>query len=132
MSVGLDTSFVLRLLIGEPADQAATALVELNALTAKGIRPLVSDLVVSEAYFALQHHYGVPKAKALSTLKAFLQSDDVACMGVAGEVLNTPSLATAKPGFVDRIICRGYQQRVREVLTFERVGRRLPHVRVIA
>jgi len=131
MSVGLDTSVVLRLLVGEPAKQAQAALVEMNALKAKGIRPLISDLVISEAYFALQYHYDVPKTKALNALKRLLNSDDVLCLGVAAEILDTASLSTAKPDFVDRVICRQYERHVGETLTFERAAKRLPHVRVI-
>ena len=131
MSVGLDTSFVLRLLVGEPADQASVALATLAKLRARGVRPLVSDLVVAEAYFALQHHYDVPKAEALAALAELIHGDEVDGMGVAGEVLRTPSLASAKPGFVDRLICRQYEKQAQETLTFERAGRRRPHVRVV-
>ena len=96
MSAGLDTSFVLRLLVGEPVEQAEAALATLGELTAKGVRALVSDLVISETYFALQHHYGVPKAKAHEALRDLLLSGDVTCLGVAADVLNAPSLATAR------------------------------------
>ena len=131
MSAGLDTSFVLRLLVGEPADQADAALAELAELKAKGVRPLVSDLVVAETYFALQHHYGVPKSKALAAIRGLLGSGDVTCLGVSAQVLETPSLATVKPGFVDRMICRQYDQHAAEILTFQRAAGRLPLVRVI-
>jgi len=56
VKVGLDTSVVLRLLTGEPELQARRALAELDALASSGAVPLVSDLVVSEVYFALQYH----------------------------------------------------------------------------
>lgn len=131
MSVGLDTSFVLRLLVGEPADQARVALATLADLRAKKVRPLVSDLVMAEAYFALQHHYGVPKSEALAALKELIHGDEIDGMGVAGEILETPSLASAKPGFVDRLIYRQYEKQAQETLTFERAGQRLPHVRVV-
>ena len=52
MRLGLDTSVVLRLLVGEPqplAERAWQVIVETRA--ARG-EIVVSDLVVSEAYFA--------------------------------------------------------------------------------
>ena len=58
MKAGLDTSVVLRLLLGQPADQAARAVAFLDELSRGGHHAVVSDLVVAEAYFALQHHYG--------------------------------------------------------------------------
>lgn len=64
----------------------------------------MSDLVVSEAYFALRYHYGVPGDPRNSALDALFESGDVAPTGCAPEVLATPGLAAAKPSFVDRMI----------------------------
>jgi predicted nucleic acid-binding protein len=72
--VGLDTSVLLRLLLAVPADQAATALTFVKEARLTGKRVLVSDLVVSEAYFALHHHYGVPKREAVAQLLEILRS----------------------------------------------------------
>lgn len=69
MRMGLDTSVMLRLLLGEPADQAARAVALLDELSRGGHQAVVSDLVVAEAYFALQHHYGVSKRNALLGLR---------------------------------------------------------------
>jgi predicted nucleic acid-binding protein len=46
--VGLDTSVLLRLLLGLPADQATTALTFVKEARLAGERIVVSDLVVSE------------------------------------------------------------------------------------
>ena len=54
---GLDTSFLLRLLTGEPESQAEQAVAELDLLREAGQKCAVSDLVISEAYYALQFHY---------------------------------------------------------------------------
>jgi len=132
VKVGLDTSVVLRLLTGEPEPLARRALAELDALTQNGVVPLVSDLVVSEVYFALQHHYGVPKPEALSLLATFLNESDVKPLGAAADVLAVPRLATANPGFVDRLIHAEYAHSAGEVLTFEKAAGRLPGVRVLA
>lgn len=130
-SAGLDTSVVLRLLTGSPPDQARRALNEVTERLQSGARVSVSDLVISEVYFALQYHYDVPKAEALRLLSVFLSDSGVVCTGAAATVLSTPGLATAKPGFVDRLIhaeCRGQAE---ELLTFETAAARLPGVRVL-
>ena len=131
MKVGLDTSVVLRLLTGEPELQARRALAELDALARSGAVPLVSDLVVSEVYFALQYHYGVPKAETLALLARFLNESGVKSLGASAAVLAVPNLATANPGFVDRLIHAEYTISAKEVLTFEKAAGRLPGVRVL-
>ena len=123
---------VLRLLTGEPDDQAWVALRWLREVQATGTTPVVSDLVVSEVYFALQHHFAVPKSEALRQLGEFLSSGDVTGTGVAGGVLAVPGLASAKPGFVDRLIHEGYRRGgAGEMVTFEEAARKLPHVRLL-
>jgi predicted nucleic-acid-binding protein len=130
--IGLDTSVVLRLLTGEPEDQALRALEAFDKATQSGTEAFISDLVVSEAYFALQHHYGVPKGEALALLAKFLNESGVHALGAAAMVLADPSLATAKPGFVDRLIHAEYRRATEETLTFEKAAGRLPGVRVLA
>jgi len=46
-------------------------------------------------------------------------------------VLAVPNLATANPGFVDRLIHAEYAISTKEVLTFEKAAGRLPGVRVL-
>jgi predicted nucleic-acid-binding protein len=47
-------------------------------------------------------------------------------------VLATPSLESAKPGFVDRLIHRRYRRSgVEEMVTFEKSAGKLPGVRVL-
>jgi predicted nucleic-acid-binding protein len=94
---------------------------------------MVSDLVISETYFALQHHFKVPKEQALAKLAAFLASGDVQADGAASSVLTTPRLATANPGLVDRLIHAQYLLAgTRGMVTFERAATRLPQVRILA
>jgi predicted nucleic acid-binding protein len=132
VTVGLDTSVVLRLLTGTPDPQAQAALRWLRRARVEGALVVVSDLVVSETYFALQYHFRVPKAEALRQIAQFLASGDVTSEGVAAAVLTTPALATAKPGFVDRLI---YQQYLRggasRMATFEEAARTLPQAQVL-
>lgn len=54
MTIGLDTSVVVRLLIGEPVEQAAAARRLLDEQPRGSCA--ISDMVVGEAYFALRHH----------------------------------------------------------------------------
>ena len=131
MKIGLDTSVILRLLTGEPEAQARHALEEIRTLMAKGTTLLVSDLVVAEVYFALQHHYGVPKAEALQVIATFLTDSGIKALGVATAVLAVPNLASVNPGFVDRLIHAEYMRFVTEVITFEKAGARLTGVRVL-
>lgn len=131
MRVGLDTSVVLRLLIGEPQPQAEAAWQAVVAIREAGGAAVVSDLVVSETYFALQHHYAVPKEQALRQLKALFESGDLVSAGCAARVLAMPRLAAAKPGFVDRMIHAEYAGTLDQVLTFEKAARKLPHTRVL-
>lgn len=131
MRAGLDTSIVLRLLTGEPEAQARRALAEVQALTARGVSLLVSDLVTSEVYFALQYHYSMPKAEALAILARFFAESGVQALGAAASVLAVRDLATANPGFVDRLIHAEYVRSTREILTFEKAAGRLQSVRVL-
>ncbi|MEI6787496.1 MAG: PIN domain-containing protein [bacterium] len=131
MKIGLDTSFILRLLTGAPEAQASLALMEMRAILERGATLVVSDMVASEVYFALQHHYGVPKAEALSLIGQFLNERGVESLGVAKAVLEVPNLATANPGFVDRLIQGEYMKSVKEILSFEKAGGRLTGVRVL-
>jgi hypothetical protein len=88
-------------------------------------------LVVAEAYFALQHHYDVPKKEALATLRRMFGDGEITSTGAAADVLATPNLATTKPGFVDRLIHHGYIDRDGTMATFEQSAKKLPNVRLL-
>jgi predicted nucleic acid-binding protein len=132
MKWGLDTSFIMRLLTGDPPDQSQAAAAWLVELRSRGERPLVSDLVVAETYFALQSSYQVPKAEAIAALRDFLNSGDVEAAGAAAEVLRTPGLATVKPGLVDRLIHGAYADQQASLITFEKAAGKLPKARVLS
>jgi predicted nucleic acid-binding protein len=115
--LGLDTSVVVRLLVGLPEALAQAAQRRLERAVETGERVLVSDLVVAEAYFALQHHYGVPKARARALLKQFVESGVVA----ADPATVAADLAPAAgAGFVDRLVHSRYRGLGAVTLTFER------------
>src|SRR5262245_33744587 len=111
------------------------ALVALDYLLERkraGDRVLVSDWVVAEAYYALQHHYGASKKDTLDALRDFLASPGVEATGEVAAVLATPNLESAKPGFIDRVIHQNYlSSGAEEVATFEKASDKLPHVRVL-
>lgn len=131
MTVGLDTSAILRLLLGQPVDQARRAVAFLEKLAGRGDKAVVSDLVVAESYFALQYHYGVPKKEALSALRQMFADGEIESQGVAAGVLAAEGLASAKPGFVDRLIQGGYISSGCSMATFEKASGKLKSVRVL-
>jgi len=131
VKTGLDTSVVLRLLLKQPADQAALAEAFLDELSRAGRQAAVSDLVVAEVYFALQHHYSVSKRDALLGLRRMFADGEIQALGAAAEVLTTDKLASAKPGFVDRLIHRAYTAATGEMATFEKSAGKLKAVRVL-
>lgn len=132
-TVGLDPSVVLRLLVGSPPDQAKAALRFVRQNLTEGVRIVVSDLVVSEAYFALHAHYDVPKAEAIAALVEMLRSGLVEPADGPSvlAVLATAARAPAKPGFVDRLIHEQYRRASAGMATFERAAGRLIATRVL-
>jgi predicted nucleic acid-binding protein len=115
--VGLDTSVVVRLLVGEPAAQAHAARARVARHHGAGDTILVTDLAIAEAYHALQHHYRVPKDEARELLRRFLDSGVV-----AADPAGTPE-ALARlggAGLVDRLIHARHRSCAATTLTFER------------
>ncbi|HEX7786488.1 MAG TPA: hypothetical protein VF653_09735, partial [Methylomirabilota bacterium] len=80
-----------------------------------GDRLQVSDLVLAESYYALQHHYGASKRNTLAALREFLATSGIESGDDAAEVLATAGLASAKPGFIDRLIHRDYLRSAAEL-----------------
>ncbi len=125
--VGLDTSVVLRLLLGEPEAQANAAMNYLTQRRVEGAPPaLVSDLVVSESFFALQHHYAVPRASALAALRRLIDDPYLQVSPASVAVLQTSGGMAARPGFPDRIIHEQYRLQGSSFVTFDRHAGRLP------
>lgn len=123
MTLGLDTSVVVRLLVGEPAAQARAAQRAIESAPRGSVA--VSDLVIGEAYFALRHHYEVPHRKVIAALRALISDSRIRCTGVAGRVLaNTPD-KEAGAGLMDRLIHGGYESDGMVLLTFDRGAARL-------
>ncbi|MCX5685181.1 MAG: PIN domain-containing protein [Planctomycetota bacterium] len=131
MTVGLDTSVVLRLLLKQPVEQSQRAVAFLEAVARRGDQAVISDLVVAETYFALQYHYAVPKKAALAALRQMFADGEIASQGIAAAVLDAEGLASAKPGFVDRLIHGAYVAAGGSMATFEKAAGKLKSVRVL-
>lgn len=132
MTVGLDTSIVVRLLVGEPANQCQSAWRLLQAEFDVGRPVLVADLVVAEAFFVLRHHYGVPTVTALRTL-AFLLGDRRITGESASGLLSTHHANFDELGddFIDRLIHRHYLDAGRTFFTFDKNASRLPGAKLL-
>ena len=131
MNYGLDTSALLRLLVGKPEALARKVNDRLAALIDAGHAIHVSDLVLSEAYYALQTHYGLSKDQALSALSFLLSVSGFSLSSTAAHVLGTPRLGHANPGFVDRLIAAGYETNGETTISCEKSFSRLAKAEVI-
>jgi len=122
MTIGLDTSVVVRLLVGLPEPQAAAARRRLESALGAGERVIVTDLVLGEAYHALHHHYAVPKSEARALLRRFVESGAVH----PDPPTVTDALRAADgPGLVDQLIHARHRSLDAVTLTFERKQGRL-------
>ena len=130
-SLALDTSVIVRLLTQEPQALFQTAAQFLEAQITAGVPVLISDLVLAEAYFALQTFYHFPKADALRTIAALAQTNGLSVSLSALAVLSLPNLPTAKPGFVDRLIHSQSLTGGHTLVTFEKAGKKLPATLVL-
>ena len=108
MTHGLDTSVVVRIISGLPEDAARRVGERIAAEVLSGELFAISPLVLSEAYFALQHHYDFTKEEALQSLRALAQTDGICVSESVRAILDVPNLAMANPGFVDRMIVGEY------------------------
>ena len=119
MAIGLDTSVVLRLLIGEPRAQAEVARRRIERALIAGEKVIVTDLVVAEAFHALRHHYDVPQTVALSRLQAFF-SAGVVHVDPLGSAEALGQGARGHAGVVDRLIVARHRALGATTATFDR------------
>lgn len=127
-AMGLDTSIVVRLLVGMPLAQFKAAKHTLETAYMQGTRIIVTDLVCAEAYHALHYHYGVPKNKTQTLLRDFLTSGVV-----EPDPKELIDIFTSKPttGFVDRMIHVRHQLQSAQTLTFDERQARLKNVKLL-
>jgi predicted nucleic acid-binding protein len=129
VTIGLDTSVVVRLLIGVPTEQADAARRALDAQPRSSVA--VSDLVVGESYFALRHHYQVPHARAVAALSALLADSRIRATGVAAQVLAQLPAREPNQGLMDHLIHANYRNDEFDTLTFDKSAARLPGARLL-
>ena len=124
----LDTSVVIRLVTRDPLPLFRSAV---SFLEAQSHPPVVSDLVLAEAYFALQYHYGYPKADAIDALRQFTSHPLLAPTDHARAIFSLPGLASSKPGFIDRLIHGAARESGHLLVTFEKAAAKLPGCMVL-
>jgi predicted nucleic-acid-binding protein len=122
----LDTSVVMRLLTGQPVDLAHAAKCYLAETEQAGAKVYVSNLVVLKAYFACQHHWRMPKANVLAGLHTLLSLPTFVVHPQLLPLLGTAGLATAKPGFLARLIHAKATAARLPLVTPEKAAARLP------
>jgi predicted nucleic-acid-binding protein len=127
----LDTSVVMRLLTGQPLDLATVARSYMAETERAGAKVFVSNLVIMEAYFACQHHYGMPQDSILDGLNNLLSLSTFVVHPNLIELLTLPGLASAKPGFLDRLIHAEASTARLPLVTFEKAASRLTHTTIL-
>ena len=131
MTHGLDTSVVVRIISGLPEGAAEKVGERIADDIVGGDVFTVSALVLSEAYFALQHHYAFTKEEALQSLLAFSRTDGIKMPESIKAILGSTNLARANPGFVDRMIVSEYATTGSDTYSCEKSFRRLDGTVVI-
>lgn len=130
-NVSLDTSVVLRLLVGFPSDQARVVREFVSQRLTGNESMNISDLVLAEAYFALQTFYKIPKSEALEMIALLSAASGFVISRTATDVLALPNLNAAKPGFVDRLIHGTSRGQGHTLVTFEKASKKLPATHVL-
>ena len=130
-TLALDTSVVIRLLMQQPVALYDRAAVFLEAQLLAGANIVVPDEVLAETYYALQSFYQMPKDRALKSLAALGSGQGISLSPVAQAVLSLPNLASAKPGFVDRLIHGAAHANGQTLVTFEQSARKLSRTIVL-
>ena len=124
---GIDTSVLVRLITGQPADSFSHCVERLRALVEdEGAEIFASNQVVGEAYIAARHHYGLPGSDVRASLLGALQSGLVSPLH--GRAVLDALQAADSHGLFDRLIADDYARAGLEVLTLDRKMASLPGV----
>ena len=122
---GIDTSILVRLLTGRPEDTYTACRNALQVLIEeRGARIFASNMVIGEAYIAVQHHYGVAKEDARDGLLTVLQSGMVSPLH--GRSVLSAITSPSGAGLLDRLIADDYRRAELVTLTLDRKMAALP------
>ena len=125
---GIDTSILVRLVTGEPVQDYDIAVRQLTRMVEnEGAKLFASNLVIGEAYIALQHHYAVTKPAAKDALRSVLTSGLV--QPIHGQAVLDALAATKGCGLLDRLIAGGYFAAELDTLTLDRKMAVLPRAK---
>ncbi len=125
---GTDTSVLVRLLAGHPAQEYERCRRELTRMVENDNAEIyASNQVIGEAYIALQHHYGISKTDARQALALVLTSGLIAPLN--GQAVLAALVEQGGAGLLDWLIAEDYSRRVSETLTLDRRMAALPGVR---
>ena len=124
---GIDTSVLVRLTTGEPREAFEEVVAVLTEMVEREHASVfASNMVIGEAYIALQHHYGVTKVDAKTALRSVLTSGLLAPAGgesVLGALANSRGC-----GLLDRLIALQYTESGLTTLTLDRKMATVPNV----
>ena len=122
---GIDTSILVRLLTGRPEDSYLACRSALQRLIEdRGVRIFASNMVIGEAYVAVQHHYGVTKEDARDGLLRVLKSGLVSPLH--GRSVLAAIASRSGAGLLDRLIAEDYRRSGMVTFTLDRGTSRLP------
>ena len=131
MTYALDTSVLVRILANRPQPLASDVIADVAARIADGDVMYVSNLVAPEAYYAMQHHYGVDKRTVLQSLKSMSEQPGFIFASEAKFILSLDGLEHMNPGFVDRLIHGESERQGMFVLSCEKSFRHFMNAEVI-
>lgn len=126
---GIDTSILVRLVTGLPKQQFEDAVSRLADLVEnQGVQLFATNMVIGEAYIAIQHHYGLSKADVRQGLLDALSSGLVS-PSHGDAVLDVIKAASRGSGLMDRLIAQDCEQQGLDVLTIDRKMANLPNAK---
>ena len=131
MTWALDTSVLVRILSNSPQPLATEVIWTVADRIANGDTMFISNLVASEAYYAMQHHYGVDKGTVLRSLRFISEQPGFRFDDEAKSALSIDGLDHANLGFVDRLIHGESESKGFTLLSCEKSFRRLANTEVI-
>ena len=131
MICSLDTSVLVRVLANEPRPLATKVIMELWKRREAGDVFRISNLVLAEAYYAMQQHYGVDKKTILDAFRTLSEQRGFEFTPEAKAALGVANIEKASPGFVDRLIHGEQHALGATLLSCEKSFRKLPDTEIL-